>query len=380
MGHPSVSRRTLAKGAAWSVPAVAMAAAAPAVALSCPAGVAADVEGVFASYKQGLPSLTDVNFIISFHSAVHGNGALAEHSVHVTNQGTTSIDGTFPLSVDFAYRNVDTSPAVNTTFGPGTSLTNLFGTDARPVNTPWNPAGRNSAQPGDAVYVGQCGSPQTVKRRDLSWGTSQLDVYSPTTYLRLAQRPTEVGEELAECISGTDGAYGYALAVSSPIKAGDYVNVAATHIRDGKAPGGRIYVAQGMRVRGFFPPTWDKVVELVRTSHPKLADTEIESCYQGAYLERVNRWYASGESLAGATVSVAGWSRFYDSNADVMGWTRQITVNDWVWSNEVGNFMAAGTENDSLRISGVNTWSPSLVKTSSPNQGITEIRHRDGIL
>ncbi len=328
-----------------------------------------------------MPDLTGVNFIISFHSAVHANGALAEHSVHVTNQGRKNIDSTtFPLSIDFAYKNVDTSPAVNTTFSRSTRLTNLFGTDARPVNTPWNPAGDNSPQRGNAVYVGQCGSPQNVRRRDLSWGSSQLDVYSPTTYRRIAQRPTEVSEDLAECISGTNGAYGYALAVSSPIRAGAYVNVAATHIRDGAAPGGRIYVAQGMRVRGFFPPAWEKVVELVKARYPKLGDKEIESCYQEAYLERLNRWYAMGESLAGATVSVAGWSRFYDSNADVMGWTRQITPNDWVWSNEVGNFMAAGTENNNLRISGVATWSPSLVKTSSPTQGVTEIRHRDGVL
>ncbi|MGJ0795938.1 hypothetical protein ACR746_07580 [Cutibacterium avidum] len=41
--------------------------------------------------------------------------------------------------------------------------------------------------------------------------------------------------------------------------------------------------------------------------------------------------------------------------------------------------MAAGTEYDTSRVTGVDTWSTSVVKTSSVGQSITEIRHRDGI-
>ncbi|MDU7430845.1 MAG: hypothetical protein E7K76_08080 [Cutibacterium avidum] len=53
--------------------------------------------------------------------------------------------------------------------------------------------------------------------------------------------------------------------------------------------------------------------------------------------------------------------------------------NTWYWSTDVGNFMAAGTEYDTSRVTGVGTWSTSVVKTSSVGQSITEIRHRDGI-
>lgn len=45
--------------------------------------------------------------------------------------------------------------------------------------------------------------------------------------------------------------------------------------------------------------------------------------------------------------------------------------NTWYWSTDVGNFMAAGTEYDTSRVTGVGTWSTSVVKTSSVATTIT---------
>ncbi|OCK12676.1 hypothetical protein [Cutibacterium avidum] len=75
-------------------------------------------------------------------------------------------------------------------------------------------------------------------------------------------------------------------------------------------------------------------------------------------------------------ISIDGWNATMGS---VMGWENSGAPNTWYWSTDVGNFMAAGTEYDTSRVTGVGTWSTSVVKTSSVGQSITEIRHRDGI-
>ena len=378
-----VSRRTVTKGAAWSVPALAMAAAAPAAALSCPTTVQDDVEAVFSAYKSRIPSMQGVNLVISFHGAAHLNGAGAEHSVHLTNRGRTSLDSsTFPLRIDFGFKNVDTSPAINATFRGGAQISGPIASNREAINTPWNPAGNNSTSSGNAAYVGQCSSDtRAVRRRDVSFGSSYFDVLNPTTGAVIKRKGfAELGEEYATCLPDSGGAYGYSLVFGRTVTSGERVNVLAYHFRDGAAPGGRVYVAQGIRVRGYFPPSWQDVASAAKTKYPKLSDDEVSGCYREAYDSRVEQWYRSGESMAGATVSVAGWSRFYDQNADISGWTRTTDANTWSWSHEVGSFMAAGTEGRTDQVSGVGEWSPTLVRTSSKTQSVTELRHRDGII
>ncbi|MCI7457801.1 hypothetical protein [Actinomyces urogenitalis] len=375
-----ISRRTLTKGALWAIPAAALASTAPASAAAQPTAET-EIDELFTSFCAGLPDLTGVELIISFHSAVHQNGALGEHSIHLTNMGTKTLDaGSCPLMIEFAYKNVDSSPAVNQTFTHDATVANLFGGNTSPVRTPWNPSGSNSSlAPGDAVGIGQCDP-----RRDLSWGSSNFTVYDVSTYRVIARNPTEVREESARCLPDGDGAYGWLLSFTATGKGAitpdSYKNVLATHARDSMTSGGRTYVAQGMKFHGYLPPTWDQVLSAAKVAHTELSSEQIEATYYDAYTARVERWKQRGEGLCGAVIKVAGWSSYYSTRDDVRGWVRAINADEWVWSHEVGNFMAAGAENRKLYISGVNRWTAQQVRTSSPTQSVTEIRHRDGII
>ncbi|WP_172120101.1 hypothetical protein [Actinomyces faecalis] len=380
-----VSRRALARGAAWSVPAVAFAAAAPATALSCPPSVRDDVEAVFKAHKSRLPSMEGVDLVFSFHSAGHLNGAGGENSLHLVNRGTVGVDAsTFPLRIDFGFKHVDTSPAVNTTFKDA-QISGPIAANREAINVPWNPAGNNTTEPADAAFVGQCSSDlKAVERRDLSFGSSYLDVRNPVTGELLREKGfAELGEEFATCMPDSGGAYGYALVFRRTVMPDERVNVLAYRLRDGSASGtgtGRIYVASGMRVRGYYPPSWEELVSAVTWKYPNLSEEDVAGCYRQAYDARAEQWYASGESLAGAKVSIAGWSRFFDPDADVAGWTHPTDGNMWTWSHEVGSFMSGGDEARQDRITSVAQWSPTLVKTSSKTQSVTELRHRDGII
>ena len=378
-----VSRRTLTKGALWAVPAAALAASTPATASATPTPleVTTEIDQVFATFRAGLRDLSGVDLTISFHSAVHQNGALGEHSIHLSNTGRQTLDaGAFSLMMEFAYKNVDTSPAVNQTFTYDAQVANLLGRDTRPIRTPWNPSGSNSSfAPGDAVGVGECGS-----RRNLSWGSSNFTVYDAETLRIIARNPVEVREDSARCLKDGEGAYGWILSFTATgdgiIAPESYRNVLATHARASLTSGGRAYVAQGMRFHGYLPPSWERVVAAAKVAHAELSDEQIEAAYYDAYVARVEQWKARSEGMCGATVRVAGWSSVYSTRDDVRGWTRPVKDGEWVWSHEVGNFMAAGQENRHLYITGVREWTPQLVMTSSPTQSVTEIRHRDGII
>ncbi|MDY3678598.1 MAG: hypothetical protein SO046_05200 [Actinomyces urogenitalis] len=385
-----VSRRTLTKGAAWSVPAVAFAAAAPATALPCPGTVATDVEEVFNRFKATMPDLSGVKLVVSYHSSSGANGFLTEHSIHLTNAGTKPLDAeTFPLSIDLAFKAVDTSPAVNTT------LSKIAGpAQTRDIPKPWNPASSrtnlSTPGPGNAAtqVVGRCG--EGVSRRDMSWGSSNMDVYNPVTRRLIKSKPTEVGEEYAVCLDDASGAYGYSLRLATSVQPGDWKNIIAIHARDGALGLKRIYVTAGTRVHGFFPPTWDDLVAYVKTQQPSMTDDEIDGCYFDAYVARVERWNQNREGLAGADIQVAGWSRFYDSSiTDITGWYHPVGANEWTWANEVGNFsdgswMTDGNviENNTLRVTpaGGFTWTVDSVRGTTIGEAIPTIFRRDGII
>lgn len=374
-----VSRRTLAKGATWTVPAIAVATVAPALAASAcnPVTAQQDVETYFQSYLAGLPDATGVNLVASFHQPTGTNGALAEAAMYFHNTGTTSLTGAFPLDIQFAFRNVSTSAAVNTTL---TSYRGPIAASRTEINKPWAAEGGNQTST-NAVYVGQCSTDQrAVRRRDLSWGSSYIDVYSPST-ARLLKKATfaEMGEEHAECIEGAPGAYGWTLAVRKEIPAGKTLNVMAAHLRDGIAPGGRIYVGMGVRIRGFRPPSYEDFLADVLVKYPGSTSEDLDPCYFTAYSKRLTQWYEKDEGLRGMTFQAAGWSYFYGNDAvDARGWTRSVSSDDWVWSDEIGSFMREGDEGSNNRIH-FSGWTADAVQTSSALNSRNEIMWRDGI-
>lgn len=335
-----------------------------------------DAEAYFARYLSRLPDATGINLVASFHQPTGDNGYLAEAAMYFKNTGTMPLTGSFPLDIQFAFRNVETSAAVNTTL---TAYRGLIASDGATINKSWAAEG-NNATATRAKFAGQCSADRKVaERRDLSWGSSYIDVYSPTTG-RLLKKATfaELGEELAECMDSAPEAYGWNLAVRKEIPPGQTLNVMAAHLRDGITSGGRIYVGMGVRIRGFRPPSYEDFLADVVKKYPTSQVEELEECYYEAYSERLRRWYHNDEGLRGMTFHAAGWSFFYSDAVDPRGWVRSISSDEWVWSDEIGSFMREGTEGANNYIH-FNGWTPQMVRTSSGLNSRNEIMWRDGI-
>lgn len=385
----TMSRRSLAKGAAWSVPAVAVAAAAPAMAKSfaCDANrVVNEVGAYFTSYINRLPDLTNVHLNFSFHMPMAQNGYLTEQSLWARNLGTKELTSEFPLDIQYAVRNVGFSPVVDDTFSDNATVSGVG--LSWPIYQPWNPNGLDSVEtaPGKALAVGVCDEAtknQPGQRRDFSFGSSYLDLYDPVTHKRMFKAGfAAAGETDAICIPGdTTGAYGFTVGVRNGMAVGAEKNWVAMHIRDGLYNGERIYVATGVRVRGFLPPTWEDLAELMAAAHPEMDAEQIEFCYYPAYVKRIETWYANLEGMRNMRVSASGWGSHFDETAEIKGWTRDFKGNEWMWSNEVGNFMLAGAEGRDRYIqgAGILNWTRDNVNSLSRGQAVTEIRNRDGI-
>ena len=392
-----VSRRTLTKGAAWSVPAVALAAAAPAAALSCPATVTEEIAKYFTDFKAQLPDLTGARFVLSYHVSNSLNGAgLGNASVHLTNEGTVNLDAsTFPFSVDLAFRNVGTSPAINNTFRNAVRTDGMLLSES--INLPWDPRGGNekaseTVSPENydtwvgptAKVVGQCSSDtSTVPKRRASLSSSYLKFYDPVTGRSVGAGYLAGNFAGTRCFPDNSGAYGWSTRVNTTIKAGAYVNIAAITLEDGTSSGRTIFAALGARVHGFFPPTWEDFLQAKKNdADNSLTEDEITTCYADAYQARVELWNSSGEGLMGAETAIAGWSLYYtgyDATADISGWYRGTVPNEWTWSNEVGQFAAVGTENDDLRVTAP-VWTPTKVQAATYPQALVHLYWRDGIM
>lgn len=374
------------------MPAVAFAAAAPAAALSCPATVTEEIEKYFAVFKAKLPDLTGARFVLSYHVSNSINGAAGGNaSVHLSNEGTVNLDGsTFPFSVDLAFRNVGTSPAINNTFRNAVRTDGMLLTED--INLPWDPRGGNQKASGTiapedydtwvgptAKVVGQCSSDSSVApKRRASISSSYLKFYDPIT-----GRFTGAGNFAdTRCFADGSGAYGWSTRVNTTIKAGDYVNIAAIVLGDATSSGQTIFTSLGARVHGFFPPTWEDFLQAKKgDAGNALTEDEITACYAAAYQGRVQLWNSSGEGLMGAKTAVAGWSLYYtgyDATADISGWRRDVVANEWTWSNEVGQFAAAGKEASDLRVT-VPEWTPTRVRGAFP-QTLINLYWRDGIM
>ena len=366
MSHHDVNRRTITKGLAWAVPAVSAAAALPAYAVSCPGTAAPEIDSWFAAYQSSLPDLTGVNMAISFNQSAGLNGAgLSNVGISLKNIGTKSFDSSFPLGFDVGIQNVATSKVVND------SLTAVAGpANTNPILKPWAPQGDNRSPPlSDAQAVGN-----TTRKRSFSMTSSNLTFYNPSTNARIG---TSSDQSNATAFPDTPSAYGWRVALRNTTwNPGDREKVLAIVPGDGAWNGGRIYAAWGIRLRGFAPLPWTTLVTNATAAHPGMTENTVTNCYLKLYDQRVERWIAGREGLRNMKISIDGWNATMGS---VMGWENSGAPNTWYWSTDVGNFMAAGTEYDTSRVTGVDTWSTSVVKTSSVGQSITEIRHRDGI-
>lgn len=385
MQNPHVNRRTVAKGMAWSVPAIAASQALPAFAVSCrtpTTTVQNNIKTFLDQYTQQLPDLTGVKLRTWFYDAGGQNGGGAiEGGVMLKNVGTKMADFTArSMLFEFAALNVGTSPAVN----------NTLKTVAGPVQTlklqvPYGPANNfNKPGPGNARYVGQCGP--NIPRRDMSVGSSFVNFYSQDGAYRNS-KATEYGEEKMQCLSSTSNtAYGLLAGLDTTFKPTQQKNIMALHVRDGSTAGGAIYVAYGVRFLGFIPPAWEDLKQAYKRNE---TDAEFAACYRATYNTLIEQWIKE-QGLRGATIESQGWSADGWTSPDATGdaakgGKKPVQLGEWIWSHEAGNFQGAKDPQGRIEIDGVERdqgWRRTVkdqVKLTSLLDACNNVHWRDGI-
>ncbi|WP_326503055.1 hypothetical protein [Rothia nasimurium] len=325
----NVSRRTLAKGAAWAAPAVVATAAIPAYAASptCPDDIDAQVDAVFQVRLASLPSLTNTTIRLWYTGNSGTNGALQTSNlrVQVTNGGALGVSG-LPFGFEFAQRNVDTSGAINKLFGGGTIRTAQM-PEKWPANSGWNTrTGVADVSPA-AVNVDD---PNAANQRDVSHASSYINLYSADgRYNDLGAG--EFGEETG-VPQGNHLTWVFAIK-SGNATGGSAVNLINSHWRDATVAGsGAIYTSVGVRPIGFLPPSFNEVRAAVGSSVD-------EACLLEAYTKRADIWNNSNERFAGANIQFSGWA--HDTSGDVKAVT--YSGSDFVYSHDIGAFQGLPT-------------------------------------
>lgn len=387
--HIKVSRRTLAAGAAWSVPAVAVSTLAPAYAASCKdPKVQEKIDNFFDTYADSLPDLSSQKLRFWFQNSDHANGALNESGMRVQNVAGEAIDfGRYPLMVEIGIKSVETSHAVNETFkwvcGPA---------ECKKITLPWVAQGNWDATRNDAdpARVNQC----KANRRDISVGTSYFTIYDPANGDYVGTNPTELGEEKMSCLANNT-AYGFTGAFHEHLPARKELRVMAYHWRDATTSGASAdYSTPGFRVLGFAPPRYS---DLKARYQKGLSDSDFDLCYKGPFNKKAASWTSDISSKA-PTILSRGWAKSWIDNAVVKnpdtfrGADRKIPLGTWVWANESGTFVDEGNLKDggigvsigpSIGSKGRDGFNhpdaPGYLYSSSVNQAGLVLRFRDGI-
>ncbi|MFC6353991.1 hypothetical protein ACFP6B_08835 [Rothia nasimurium] len=374
----NVSRRTLAKGAAWAAPAVVATAAVPAYAASpnCPSDIDAQVDAVFQVRLAALPNLSNTSIRYWFTNNAGSNGAVHTSNLRVEITNGSAIDAAgLPFGFEFAQRNVATSVAVNKLFSGGT--TGSFNSARMPVE--WPPHGKWNTRTGvaDATPLAvNVDDPNALNQRDVSHASSYINVYSADgRYNDLGAG--EFGEETG-VPQGNHLTWIYAIKPSTDATKGNAVNLINSHWRDGTAiaAGGTIYTSVGVRPLGYLPPSFDEVRAAV-------GPTVDEACLLTAYTKRAVIWMNSPERFAGASIGFTGWA--HDTSGDLK--TVPYSGEGFVYSHEIGALQrstirgAAGTGFDSTQTNAINFFGRQLVGLTA-GQDTTlgyQLMYADGI-
>lgn len=365
----NVSRRTLAKGAAWAAPAVVATTAIPAYAASpatCDETKAA-VTKAFADFATAnVPDLSDVNLRYVFAGPSHYNGALNDPSLRVQFQGPSNkLAELAKLQYELAIKNVDTSVAVNTLFNgmnPVSKFKNVTMPYPYPASANWDT--RNGTVRGDAPrLVGVADNP-----RDATFGSSFL-IWDGAADGALAQEQE---------FSGTGADYVYytgTLRSDSALKKGRLEDLIHLGFRDGAHAGGRIYQSVANRFVAIAAPTVDEARALI----PGTVD---EACFIEAYNAEVLKWDTNKTGLGGLTASYAQWAN--GAVSDIV-----VAADEFAWSHELGNFHSAyvadegrglvlGPQNRTDSLDFFNGFAGGL-PNAAETAFATQLRYRDGI-
>ncbi|WP_237211778.1 hypothetical protein [Rothia nasimurium] len=354
----NVSRRTLAKGAAWAAPAVVATTAIPAYAASSTCSTAAQYEEAmakyFADFASKVPDLSNTKLRLWYVAPPHpnggGDGFITAGALRVQGQNVPALisaknDKNFgqQFGFEFGIRNVDTSGAVNRLFAPHLServgsyknvtLPNPYhasgGWDTRNGNTPFGAP--------EAVGVND-----TTIRRDGGWSSS----FGQFEWNRTGGWHDSLDETQFKAASLNGVNYlstRFALDPSLPfyrnqLFSGNTQDLIRLAPRDGTdlRNGGAIYIAYGLRPIGVQPPTYQQTLtyikETVKCTYPANSPTPFETFFENAYYRLVDEWVSQGKGLGGLQVVFSGWG--------ISGNIEEIPapVGDFLWSHEIGNF------------------------------------------
>ncbi|MDO4820827.1 MAG: hypothetical protein Q4A03_02105 [Rothia sp. (in: high G+C Gram-positive bacteria)] len=369
----NVSRRNLAKGAAWAAPAVVATTAIPAYAASptCPpaADIKARVDQAFKAYALSLPNSVQ-NFKFYFIGSSSQNGAAGTGALRTIYSGQASDLAQYPLQFEFGLRNVDTSAAVNSDSISGKTIQN------RQIPAPYSPAGGTEAN--NAYSVSTC---EAI--RSGSYRSSFVKFYDDATRTSLRNSLSHGNGEMT-----CRGSYWSVDAIINPdttyyqdqLASGNPQDLINMEILSGAAGSrGRVYSGYGFRTRGWAAPSLDQVVTAI--GDPKYT----AQCILAAYTARTELWYATPEeSQRGLNITFLGWS---PNNGGGVG--TPLTAGDWVWSDEIGNYHSgyageaggAGLAN-SVKWSTRGTWANMEAWLSDavwPTGIYGELEYRDGV-
>ncbi|WP_239478534.1 hypothetical protein [Rothia sp. ZJ1223] len=328
----NISRRSLAKGAAWAAPVVVASSAVPAYAASpnCPSDIDSQVDAVFQVRLAALPDLSGTSIRLWFTNRSGINGGLHTSNLRaqVTNGGAIDAAG-LPFGFEFAQRNVATSAAINKLFSGGTIRTARMPVEW-PANAKWNTRTGVANSTPRAINVDD---PFAANQRDVSHASSFAKSYSADgLYNDLASG--EFGEETG-VPRGNHLTWILAMRPDTAVTKGSVVDFVNSNWRDGgtgAGGGGAIYTSLGVRPIGYLPPSFEEVRAAVGSSID-------ETCLVEAYTKRAEAWRSSSERFAGATVEFSGWG--FDSTGDVK--TVAYFSDDFVYSHEIGAFQGALT-------------------------------------
>lgn len=368
----NVSRRTLAKGAAWAAPAVVATTAIPAYAASpatCDETKAA-VTKAFADFAtNNVPDLSDVNLRYVFVGPSHYNGAQNNSALRAQFQGPeTKLAELAKLGVEFGVKAVDTSPAINNTFAgkpaPYSRYNNVTMPDVYPASANWDT--RNGTVRGDA--------PRLVGVAD-----NLRSGYYGSSFMRWNGNASGSLAQMKEfSVIGSDYvAYTANFITTGNFGKGGLEDIVAFNLMDGGHDGGRIYNAYAFRVVPIAAPTMDEALALI----PGTVD---EACFTEAYNAEVLNWDTNKTGLGGLTASYAQFGTTGGKVQDIV-----VGADEFAWSNELGNFHSGTTadEGRGLSISAVNytdafeffdAQSGGLWNAADTEYG-SQIRFRDGI-
>lgn len=372
MTSSGISRRSVAKGAAWAAPAVLATATVPAYAASQCVSEQMAVSEAFEKYhRENVPNLEGSTLRLWWGAlAIHDNGALHAGSILRAQWSGTAAELKVGSRFGFeiAQRNVDTSEAVNVTLG-GKTLNNSV-----TIPNPWPATANWDRATGETVGKGarQVDTP-TGAQRDVSHGSSFLNVYQnngSNTNLGSAEVGEETGTPKSNALTWLAAIDDSRAHFFKTLTSGNIQDIFRSSWRDGSHDGGTIFTSMGVRPIAVLPPTLDQVKALISSSVEYNED-----CLSKEYKVQYTRWIEECRGLGGLTVEYSQWG---NGTVQTIPYT---CGSDFIWSHVTGAFYTGTAEGAATHLGTAIRPTTDVVEFFNryPTAYAGELQLRDGI-